>query len=254
MENFRLDGKTALITGASKGIGFGIAEALARAGADVLLVARNSEDLRSAALDLQTTDQKIQWLSYDLGRTDEIATWYGQEVLALGAPDVLVNNAGITRRAPAEELSLDDWQDVIDINVTATFELSKAFAKERLGTQKPGKIINIASLMTFASRRTTAAYTASKGAIGQLTKNLAIEWGSRGIWVNAIAPGYIKTPLNKPLVEDTEFSEWVQQRCPMGRWGHPDDIGGPAVFLASSASDFVNGVVLLVDGGLLATF
>ena len=149
---------------------------------------------------------------------------------------------------------MEDWDDTLAINLTATFVLSQAFARASFAAGSPGKIINIASLMTVAARRTTAAYTASKGGIGQLTKALAVDWADKGIHVNAIAPGYIATALTEPLLKDEKFDTWVKQRCPLGRWGVPEDIAWPAVFLASPASGYITGEILLVDGGWMATF
>jgi gluconate 5-dehydrogenase len=149
-------------------------------------------------------------------------------------------------------LTLDDWRTVIDLNLTAAFALSQAFARDRIAAGKPGKIINIASLMSSASRPGTSPYTASKGGILSLTQALALDWAKHGIHVNAIGPGYIDTPLTKPLVDDPKFNAWVTERCPLGRWGTPDDLAGAAVFLASPASDFITGQIIYADGGWLA--
>lgn len=254
MDQFRLDGRLALITGANKGIGLGIARAMAAAGADVILVARNRDELDAAAGELRQSGRRVAAAPFDLRQTAEIPAWYESLVPQHGCPDILVNAAGITRRAPAEELTLDDWNETITVNLTAVFVLCQAFARRLIAAGARGKIINIASLMTAATRRTTAAYTASKGGIGQLTKALAIDWADRGILVNAIAPGYIATRLTEPLRTDPEFDAWVKKRTPLGRWGTPEDIALPAVFLASAASDFITGQVIFVDGGWLATF
>lgn len=251
---FSLDGKLALVTGASKGIGFGMAQALAEAGSDVILVARNEDELAGAQAALKDTKRKIGIAPYDLANVDGIAAWYADLCKKHGAPDILVNNAGMTRRGPAHELTLKDWDDVLTVNLKSVFALSQEFAKERIASGKKGKIINTASLMTAASRPGTSAYTASKGGIGQLTKALAIDWASKGIWVNAVAPGYIATPLTKALKDDADFDAWVKKRCPLGRWGTPEDLAWPVVFLASAASDFITGEVLFVDGGWMATF
>jgi gluconate 5-dehydrogenase len=160
----------------------------------------------------------------------------------------------MSRRGRAVDLSLEDWNEVMALNATAMFEVSRTFARRRIAEDKGGKIINIASLMTAAARPGTSPYTASKGAVGQLTKVLAVEWAAHGILVNAIAPGYIDTDLNKNLVADPAFDSWVKGRCPLGRWGMPMDIAWPIVFLASSAADFITGQVIFVDGGWLATF
>lgn len=243
-----------MVTGASKGIGLGIAGAMAEAGADVILVARSQDELDTAAGKLRETGRKVGVAPFDLRETDAIPAWFAGVVEKQGLPDILVNAAGITRRAPAEDLKIEDWNDTLAINLTAPFLLSQAFARACFAAGAHGKIINIASLMTVAARRTTTAYTASKGGIGQLTKALAVDWAGKGILVNAIAPGYIATNLTAPLVSDPKFDEWVKQRCPLGRWGTPEDIAWPAVFLASSAADFITGQILFVDGGWMATF
>ena len=251
---FQLAGRRALVTGASKGIGLGIARAMAVAGADVMLVARSQEELAAAAGTLRDTGRQVSVCPFDLRNTDAIPAWFTSVIETHGRPDILVNSAGITRRAPAEDLSIEDWNDTLAINLTAVFRLSQAFGRSCIASGARGKIINLASLMTAAARRTTAAYTASKGGIGQLTKALAVDWADKGILVNAIAPGFIATNLTAPLVNDPKFDEWVKQRCPLARWGTPEDIAWPAVFLASAAADFITGQVLYVDGGWMATF
>ena len=251
---FQLAGRRALVTGASKGIGLGIARAIAAAGADVMLVARSQEELAAAAATLRDTGRQVSVCPFDLRNTDEIPAWFGNVIETHGRPDILVNAAGITRRAPAEDVTIEDWNDTLAINLTAVFRLSQAFARSCFAAAARGKIINIASLMTVAARRTNAAYTASKGGIGQLTKALAVDWADKGILVNAIAPGYIATKLTEPLVNDPKFDAWVKQRCPLARWGTPEDIAWPAVFLASAAADYITGQILFVDGGWMATF
>ncbi len=253
-DHFRLDGKLAIITGGSKGIGLGIAHAMAEAGAKTLLVARPSPELENAVVELRRNGAPADSCPFDMHRYAEIPEWYDGIVAKHGVPDILVNSAGITRRGPAETLSLEDWHEVMAINVSAVFAMSQAFARRLIADAKPGKIINIASLMTSATRPGTAAYTASKGGVGQLTKALAIDWAPKGILVNAIAPGFIQTDLTGPLWADPAFDEWVKKRTPLARWGTPEDIALPAVFLASSASGFMTGQVVYVDGGWLATF
>jgi gluconate 5-dehydrogenase len=253
MKIFRLDGRLVLVTGASKGIGLGIATAMAEAGADLILVSRSESDLEGAASKLRSSGRSVAVAPFDLHQTDRIPAWYDDLVSRCSRPDTLVNAAGVMHRAPAHELTLEAWEETLAVNLTAVFVLSQAFARECIACGQEGRIINIASLMTVASRRTTAAYTASKGGIGQLTKALAIDWAEHGIHVNAIAPGYIATKLTEPLWRDSEFDAWVTKRCPLGRWGTPEDIGWPAVFLASPAADYITGQVLFVDGGCLAT-
>lgn len=254
MKRFSTEGRLALVTGATRGIGLAAASALADSGADVILVGRNSEELQQAAKTIRFSERRINIAAFDLQQTKEIAAWFLELCKTSGTPDVLVNSAGISRRGPAVELSLDDWEAVLAVNTTAIFELSRVFARRLIAEKRNGRIINLASLMTAAARPGTSPYTASKGALGQLTKALAVEWAPHGILVNAIAPGYINTDLNRTLVADPDFDAWVKHRCPLGRWGSPDDIAWPIVFLASEASAFITGQVIYVDGGWLATF
>ncbi len=254
MKKFRLDGRNSLITGGSKGIGLGIATALAKAGSDLMLVARDRVTLNRAQEKLAPTGRKIQTYSFDMSDTAKISEMYDQIVSRSGAPDLLVNNAGGTRRGPAEKLTADDWNFVINLNLTAIFRLCQAFAKERIKSKKRGKIINIASLMSETVREENAPYAASKGGIRQLTKALAVDWAKYGINVNAIGPGFIQTDLTRALWEDASFDKWVKWKTPWTRWGKPEDLGYAAIYLASEASDFVTGHVLYVDGGLLSTF
>lgn len=254
MNVFRLDGVLAMVTGASRGIGLGIAQAMAEAGADLVLAARNQGDLESAAAGLRQKGRQVHVAPLDLRATEKISPWYDQVAQDHGCPNVLVNAAGITRRSPAEDLTAADWNETLAVNLTAVFALSQAFARHCIAGRVKGKIINIASLMTAAARKTTAAYTASKGGVGQLTKALAVDWADKGILVNAIAPGYITTDLTEPLWKDGDFDAWVRKRCPLGRWGTPVDIAWPAVFLASSAAAYITGQILFVDGGWMATF
>ncbi len=253
-EAFRLDGKLAIVTGGSKGIGLGIAKAMSKAGAGILLVARQSLALDAAVTEIRNDGGRAEACPFDLHHYDQLSAWYEGVVAEHGLPDILVNAAGITKRVAAEKLSLDDWHEVMAINLSAVFAMSQAFARQLIAASKPGRIVNIASLMTAASRPGTAAYTASKGGLGQLTKALAIDWAPKGILVNAIAPGFIRTDLTEPLWADPSFDEWARKRTPLARWGEPEDIALPAVFMASAASAFMTGQVVYVDGGLLATF
>ena len=254
MNPFQVQGQLALITGATRGIGLGAAHALAQSGADLLLAGRDEEELERAAADLRQMTTNVHLLPFDLLHTKQIAPWLNGVFDKFGSPDILVNSAGMSRRGAAIDLSLEDWDDVLALNTTAIFEVSRTFARRRIAQSRGGRIINIASLMTAAARPGTSPYTASKGAVGQLTKVLAVEWAAHGILVNAIAPGYINTDLNKNLVADPAFDSWVKRRCPLGRWGKPMDIAWPIVFLASPAADFITGQVIYVDGGWLATF
>ncbi|HTN75104.1 MAG TPA: glucose 1-dehydrogenase [Pirellulaceae bacterium] len=253
IDRFRLDGKTALVTGGSSGIGLGLARGLADAGADLILVARRASELTDAAQQLvAATGRKVVTVSFDLADSAGIEVFYASTIAEHGPIDILVNNAGMSRRGPAHELTLDDWQTVMDLNLTAVFALCQAFAKERIASQRSGKIVNIGSLMCSASRPNTSPYSASKGGVLLLTKALALDWAKYGIRVNAIGPGYIETPLTKSLVNDPKFDAWVKERCPLGRWGTPEDLASVAVFLAAPASDFVTGQIVYADGGWLA--
>ena len=254
MNVFTVEGRLAIITGGSRGIGLGAARALALSGADVILVGRAENDLARAKKELASLGRKVFTETFDLLDTEHIATWFNDLCLRCGIPDILVNSAGVSRRGPALEVTLEDWDTVMRLNATAMFELSRCFARALVATRRPGRIINVASLMTAAARPGTAPYTASKGAVGQLTKVLAVEWAQYGILVNAIAPGYIDTELNAALISDNKFDSWVKERCPLKRWGTPEDVAWPIVFLASAASAFMTGQVIYVDGGWLATF
>ena len=252
MNRFALNGKLALITGASRGIGLGIARALAESGADAILAGRDGTELGRAADQLRQVTQHVHVTNYDLSNTEGIAEWFDGICASAGLPEILVNSAGMSRRGAAIDLSFADWDAVMTLNVKAIFELSRSFARRLIRDQREGRVINIASLMTSVARPGTSPYTASKGAVGQLTKALAVEWASQGILVNAVAPGFIATELNSTLIADPKFDNWVKSRCPLGRWGTPDDIAGPVVFLASPAARFITGQVIYVDGGWLA--
>jgi gluconate 5-dehydrogenase len=254
MNPFTVEGKLALVTGATRGIGLGVARALAQAGAGVILVGRDEAELQRAREKLSEITDVVHVAAFDLLKTAEIAAWFEGLCCETGTPDILVNSAGISKRGLAVDLSLEDWQEVMALNATAMFELSRSFARVRISEGKGGRVINIASLMTAVARPGVSPYTASKGAVGQLTKVLAVEWAKHGILVNAIAPGYIDTDLNKSLIADAAFDGWVKTRCPLGRWGTPVDIAWPVVFLASPAADFMTGQIIYVDGGWLATF
>jgi NAD(P)-dependent dehydrogenase (short-subunit alcohol dehydrogenase family) len=253
-DKFRLDNQISLITGGSKGIGLGIANAMAEAGADIVLVARNEAGLEQAAKHLSQTGRRILSYSFDMSQVEKIEDMFAEIIKDTGGIDILVNNAGGTRRGPAEALSAEDWNFVINLNMTAVFKLCQVFAKERIKAEKKGKIINIASIMSETVREDNAPYAASKGGIRQLTKALAVDWAKYQINVNAIGPGFIQTDLTRPLWENEEFNRWLEWKIPAGRWGTPEDLGNAAVYLASPASDFVTGHVLYADGGLLSTF
>ena len=249
MSLFDLTGKVALVTGANTGIGQGIALALARAGADVAVAGR-SEPTETAA-SMKQTGRRFVSIKADLSTIEPVERVVNEAVEALGRIDIRVNNAGIIRRADSIEFSEADWDAVIDTNLKTVFFLSQAAAR-RMIPAGGGKIINIASLLSFQGGIRVPSYTASKSGVAGLTKILANEWASKGVNVNAIAPGYFETNNTEALRADEQRNRSILERIPAGRWGRPDDIDGAAVFLAARASDYVNGVVLPVDGGWLA--
>ncbi len=250
--SFSLQGKVALVTGGAGGIGQAIAVALARAGADVALTV-NRSPADETVQRITGFGRRCVALPLDLGALSEKgAAAFNAEVEAeLGPVDILVNNAGIIRRAPAAEHSFEDWSAVMQVNLNAVWLLSRAFGAGMLA-REGGKIINIASLLSFQGGITVPGYTSSKHAVAGLTKALANEWAARGVQVNAIAPGYIATDNTRALRENETRNQQILERIPAGRWGDAEDIAGAAVFLASSASNYVTGHVLAVDGGWLA--
>jgi gluconate 5-dehydrogenase len=250
---FDLSGKTALVTGGSRGIGLSVAKGLAEHGADVAIVARTKEQLEAAGRQIQTdTDKKVWTFPFDTKNIKGIEGLFENIVSATKGVDILVNCAGTTIRGPSEEVDLKTWNQVIEVNLTAVFVLSQAFCSHRTQAGKAGRIINIGSLTCHGARPTTAAYASSKGGLLMLTKTLAVEWAKYNINVNAIGPGYIATELTEPLWSDEEFTKWVLSKTPLGRWGRPDDLVGTAVLLASKAGDFITGQIIYVDGGWLA--
>ena len=248
-EWFDLSGRVAVVTGARRGIGRGLAVGLARAGADVVVVSRTAAE--EVAAEIERLGRRCVPIAADFAHQAQVDRVIPEAVRSLGRVDILVNNAGVTARSPALEVTPDDWRRVLQVNLDAVFALCQAAARDMLPRRR-GKIINIASLMSFQGGILIAAYTASKGAVAQLTKLLANEWAGQGINVNAIVPGYIATDLTRPLREDAERNPAILARIPAGRWGRPDDLAGAAVFLASTASDYVHGHLLAVDGGWLA--
>lgn len=250
LDLFRLDGKTAIVTGANTGLGQGISVALAEAGATVLGVARRS--CQETADRIAASGGVFREILVDLSRPEAVGTIIGQTRSLAGAADILVNNAGMILREDAVSVSEEDWDRVIALNEKLVFLLSQAVAREFYFPAGGGKIINIASMLSFQGGIRVPAYAASKSAVVGLTKALANEWAARGIQVNAIAPGYMATNNTAQLRQDEGRSEAILERIPAGRWGTPEDIMGAAVYLASRASDYVNGFTLAVDGGWLA--
>jgi 2-deoxy-D-gluconate 3-dehydrogenase len=250
VERFRLDGKTALVTGAASGLGRAIALALAEAGAAVACHG-NRRPAEETAKKIRELGRDARSFTADLGAEDGADQLFSDVVVAMGAPDILVNNAGMIHRSTAEDHELDVWKQVLQVNLTSPFRLCQLTGREMM-KRRQGKIINIASLMSFQGGIRIASYTASKGGIGQLTKALANEWAPHNVQVNAIAPGYFRTEVTAALEKDETRNRQILERIPAGRWGEPEDLTGAAVFLASPASDYVTGTVLVVDGGWLA--
>lgn len=247
---FDLTGKCALVTGANTGLGRGMAIALAEAGADLVLLGRRSADETIAAIKAQ--GRACHQVLADLGASDEVAAVFAKAESEAGPIDILINNAGIIRREDALEFKELDWDDVMNVNIKSLFFLSQAFAKSAVARKAGGKIVNIASMLSYQGGIRVASYTASKSGVMGLTRLLANEWGAHGINVNAIAPGYFATNNTKALRADPERNAAILGRIPAGHWGLPEELGGAVVFLSSDASSYVHGVTLPVDGGWLA--
>ena len=249
---FDLTGRTALVTGSSQGIGYALAEGLASHGARIVLNGRTPDKLDAAARSLADRGFDVRTASFDV--TDAVAVTRSIEEIETGiAPiDILINNAGMQHRAPLEEFPLDKWDDLLRTNISSVFYVAQAVSRHMIARGR-GRIINIASATSELARQGVAPYTATKGAIRNLTRGMATDWAKKGLQVNAIAPGYFKTPLNKALIENEDFTAWLNARTPAGRWGELDELKGAAIFLASDAASFVNGHVLYVDGGITAS-
>lgn len=247
---FDLSGKRALITGSSQGIGFSLAQGLAAAGAEIVLNGRDAGKLAAAARAL-SPDGALHALPFDATDAKAVRTAIDGFEQAVGPIDILVNNAGMQHRAPLEEFEPEMFELLMRTNVSSAFNAGQAVARHMI-RRGQGKIINIASIQTALARPGIAPYTASKGALGNLTKGMATDWARHGLNVNAIAPGYFDTPLNAALVADAEFSAWIERRTPTGRWGRLEELTGACIFLASNAASYVNGQILYVDGGMSA--
>jgi gluconate 5-dehydrogenase len=248
MEMFSLTGKRALITGSSQGIGFALAKGLAAAGAKVVLNGRDTAKLEAAAAQIAGA----QTLAFDATDHDGVRAAVDGFEASVGPIDILVNNAGMQHRTALEDFPADAFERLLQTNIASVFHVGQAVARHMIG-RKSGKIINIASVQTALARPGIAPYTATKGAVGNLTKGMATDWAKHGLQCNAIAPGYFDTPLNAALVADKDFSAWLEKRTPAGRWGKVEELVGACVFLSSPASSFVNGHILYVDGGITAS-
>jgi 2-dehydro-3-deoxy-D-gluconate 5-dehydrogenase len=248
--SFSIEGKKAIITGAARGLGRGMAQGLLDAGAELALIDM-ADNIQSIAKEMASEGRRVVGVQADLSHRDELKRGFDEAVKALGGLDILVNNAGITRWSQAEAMSEADWDIVLEVNLNSVFFLAQ-LAGQHMLKQGHGKIVNIASLLSFGGGYLTVGYAASKGGVAQMTKALANEWASKGINVNAIAPGYMATEMNIPLMEDPARNKLIMDRVPAGRWGLPEDLVGALIFLSSPASDYVHGILLPVDGAFLA--
>ncbi|MDA9612768.1 SDR family oxidoreductase [Paracoccaceae bacterium] len=252
LQLFDLTGQRALITGSSQGIGFALARGLAGAGAEIILNGRDETKLAVAAKKLESEGATIHKLAFDVTSHEEVRDTIDGFESRVGSVDILINNAGMQHRTELHNFPADAFERLLQTNVASVFHVGQAVARHMID-RKQGKIINIASVQTALARPGIAPYTATKGAVGNLTKGMATDWAQYGINCNAIAPGYFDTPLNAALVADDKFSAWLAKRTPAGRWGDVEELVGAAVFLASAASTFVNGHTLYVDGGITAS-
>lgn len=252
MNLFDLSGRLALVTGASKGIGYAVADALASAGARIVLNARDETRLEQARAELAAKGYDVRTAAFDV--TDPDAVTAGIEAIEteIGPIDILVNNAGMQHRTPLQDFPLEAWRKIVATNIDSVYLVGQAVGR-RMIPRGRGKIINIGSVQSEMARPGIAPYTATKGAVKMLTKGMATDWARYGIQVNGIGPGYFKTELNAALVADETFSGWLANRTPAGRWGDVQELAGAAIFLASDASSFVNGHILYVDGGITAS-
>lgn len=245
---FDLTGRRALITGSSQGIGFALAQGLAAAGAKVVLNGRDTTKLAEAAAKIAGAET----LAFDATDHDAVRAAVDRFEAEQGAIDILVNNAGMQHRTPLEDFPADAFERLLQTNIASVFHVGQAVARHMIARGR-GKIINIASVQTALARPGIAPYTATKGAVGNLTKGMATDWAKHGLNCNAIAPGYFDTPLNAALVADPAFSAWLEKRTPAGRWGNVEELQGACIFLASDGASFVNGHILYVDGGITAS-
>jgi len=251
MELFSLKNRLALVTGSSQGIGLAVARGLANAGATVILNGRDAAKLKQAEAALRAEGLTVHVSAFDVTNEATATSEIARIEKNIGPIDILFNNAGMQFRTPLEDYPLEKFQELLRVNVESAFIVGKAMARHMI-PRKKGKIINVASVQSELARPSIAPYTATKGAIKMLTKGMCADWAKHNIQVNALAPGYFKTPLNQALVDNPEFSTWLEKRTPAGRWGNVEELVGAAIFLASDASSFVNGHILYVDGGITA--
>jgi gluconate 5-dehydrogenase len=246
---FDLTGKRALVTGSSQGIGLAIAEGFAAAGAEIILNGRDKEKLASAVSTLMAKGHKVHGVDFDVTSQESVTSGINKIESEIGAIDILVNNAGMQFRTPLEDFPAEKFRELMTVNIESVFLSAQAVARHMIKRGR-GKIINVCSVQSELGRPSIAPYTATKGAVKMLTKGMCADWARYGIQINAIGPGYFKTPLNQALVDSPEFSSWLEKRTPAGRWGTVDELQGAAIFLASDASSFINGHILYVDGGI----
>ncbi|MCB8837894.1 SDR family oxidoreductase [Aurantimonas sp. VKM B-3413] len=252
LQLFDLSGRLALVTGSSQGIGYALAEGLGRTGARVVLNGRDRAKLEAAVERLRASGLDVSGSAFDVTDPQAVTEAVEKIEAEVGPIDILVNNAGIQRRAPLEEFEVETFREILKANVESVFLVGQAVARHMIPRGR-GKIINIASLQSEAARYSIAPYTATKGAVKNLTRGMCTDWARHGLQVNAIGPGYFETPLNQALIDNPAFDKWLKTRTPAGRWGKVEELQGAAIFLASAASNFVNGQILYVDGGVLAT-
>lgn len=249
MNLFDLNGKRAIVTGGCSGLGKSMAEGLASVGVTVALIDRNPKT-NQIAQEMSKNGMNFHGITSDLTNRDDLVTGFQEAIQRLGGLDILINNAGMQVRGSAEEIPLERWDMLIELNVTAVFGMCQLAARKMI-PQCSGKIINVASMLSYFGGLNCSPYAASKGAVAQLTKALSNEWAGKGINVNAIAPGYMDTPLNTAIINDPERNKEITLRIPAHRWGKPEDLIGTVIFLSSAASDYVSGAVIPIDGGYL---
>ena len=248
---FDLSGHTALVTGSSRGLGRAIAEGMAKAGARLIINGVDPKRVEQAVAEFRAAGHQAEGAAFNVTDEPAIVAAFNDFDRQGIAVDIVVNNAGIQHRKPLVEFTTDEWRKVIETNLTSAFVAGREAAK-RMMTRRRGKIINIGSLASELARPTVGPYTAAKGGIKNLTRSMAVEWAASGIQANAIGPGYMLTDMNQALVANPDFNQWLMSRIPAKRWGRPDELVGAAIFLASDASNYVNGLIIYVDGGMLA--